>query len=92
MLVVRMEGDNMELKPVMNYRTIRRRCCASCEYLEVIEFDEPQYDEYQQWQCIRPNGKSGEWDVLEPEFHVCDGHKWNSYHQEMLDENKKLSK
>jgi hypothetical protein len=57
-----------KLKPPKNYRRIKRRCCANCRYW--------QLDEAADYACLRaPDTIAGGWNELEPEFHVCNGHK-----------------
>lgn len=70
----------MVLKPVKNYRWTNHKCCANCKYWQwVADNYIPPYAvdpySYGEYCCIRPNGPSGEWGSVEPEFRVCDRHK-----------------
>jgi hypothetical protein len=68
------------LKPVSNYRNLyNRRCCSQCEYFNPVHFEGTK--EVSHWACDREGGPDGDWNSIEPEFHVCDGFKW-----EVLDE------
>jgi hypothetical protein len=58
-----------KLKPPKNYREIHRRCCANCAYWVG--------DAIADYVCLRaPEDIVGDWHHNEPEFHVCDRHKW----------------
>ncbi len=70
-----------KLKPPKNYRRIYRRCCATCVYWVMDSWETENPSRYVSpsggdYVCLRaPKEIDGDWNALEPEFHVCDGHK-----------------
>ena len=63
-----------KLKPPKNYRNTWHRCCARCKYWSQLGGNTA--DTFEGYACDRPGGPEGDWNANEPEFHVCDGFKW----------------
>lgn len=60
------------LMPPRNYRRIQPCCCANCQHWRVEGLEELGAEYF----CQRaPDEIAGDWNAMEPEFHVCDGHK-----------------
>lgn len=60
-----------KLKPPKNYRYLyNRRACSNCKYWNMDKTKEF-------YECERdPANIAGEWGDINPEFRICDGHKW----------------
>lgn len=60
-----------DLLPVKNFRSLyHRRACSRCRHW-VLE-------EESLWACQRPDGPWGDWNTIEPEWHVCDRFAWGN--------------
>ena len=71
----------MELKPVKNYRHLfNRHTCSQCRYWNVTYYEAEGWDATTRkasgFACDRKGGPEGDWNAIEPEFHVCDRFNW----------------